>query len=250
MTGLSVGRVLSRSFSVLGDNFLPFVLLTALVDLPLLAIAGWVLFLSSAGLDAESTELRIAGLLTVAAYAVLRPLSTATVTYGVLQQLRGRHASVADCLRIGMGRTLAVLGVALATGLLIGLGAMLFCIPGIILLCGWYVATPAAVVERLGVGQSMQRSWDLTRGSKWPVLGVIVILAILSWIGEAAIELPFSTIEGAGLLTPVGVVGGILGWLTGVLVQSLGAVTGAVTYHDLRLEKEGAQSEDLARVFD
>jgi hypothetical protein len=249
MFGLNVGNVLSRSFKVLGDNFLPFVLLIAVVDLPLLAIAGWTLSLASLGAEAGTAVYYAAGL-NLLAIVVLRPLSIATVTYGVLQQLRGRHASFADALRIGMSRTFAVLGVALAAGFLTGLASLLFCIPGIILACGYYVATPAAVVERLGVGPSLQRSWDLTRGSKWTVLGIILIVGIMGGAASALVELPLATIEGAGQLTAVGIVGAVLSWITGVLVQALGAVTGAVTYHDLRLEKEGAHSEDLARVFD
>jgi hypothetical protein len=249
MFGLNLGNVLGRSFKALGDNFLPFVLLTAIIDLPLLLLAGWSLWLVSQPTSGDYS-LTYISVATFAGIIVLRPLSTATVTYGVLQQLRGKHPSFAECLRVGMSRTFAVLGVAIAAGLLIGLGSMLFCIPGVILSCGYYVATPAAVVEGLRVGPALQRSWDLTRGSKWVVLGIVVIVGLMGGAAEALVELPLSTLDGAGELTAVGVIGAVLSWITQVLVQSLSAVTGAVTYHDLRLQKEGAHSEDLARVFD
>jgi hypothetical protein len=39
-------------------------------------------------------------------------------------------------------------------------------------------------------------------------------------------------------------------WVLSVVVGAWNSVAAAVTYHDLRVVKEGAGAEDLARVFD
>lgn len=240
----SIGDVLSRSFSILGKNFVAFFLITALVQAPALALQ---LYMEIADVDpaqGRSGILQLTGALVIATL-LLAPLSTATVTYGVLQQLRGRHASVGDCFQAGFSRALPVLGVAIAAGLLYVLGALACLIPGLIFMTAYYVAAPAAVVERLGVHASLSRSWQLTDGVRWSVFGLIFLVGVMNAAINFAFDLPTSELEGTA-----GIIAATLKILLGAVERSFTAVMCAVAYHDLRTEKEGVNSQDLARVFD
>lgn len=240
-----MGNVLSRSFSIWGKNFVPFFLMTGVVQSPVLALTVYMATINQEEMAKDLTQTGIlVGALLVAAL-LFAPLATASVTYGVLQQLRGRHASVSDCFRVGMSRALAVLGVAIVAGFVTVFGYMLCCVPGLFFATAYFVAAPAAVVERKGVFGSLSRSWQLTEGARWPVFGLIFVLGAIGAVIQQMVKFPAAELEGGAAIALA-----VVSALISVATSSLNAVTGAVTYHDLRTEKEGANSQDLAAVFD
>ena len=240
-----MGNVLSRSFSIWGKNFVPFFLMTGVVQSPVLALTVYMATINQEEMAQDLTQTGIlVGALVIAAL-LFAPLATASVTYGVLQQLRGRHASVSDCFRVGMSRALAVLGVAIVAGFVTAFGYLLCCVPGLFFATAYFVAAPAAVVERKGVFGSLSRSWQLTEGARWPVFGLIFVLGAIGAVIQQMVKLPADALEGGAAIVLA-----VVSALISVATSSLNAVTGAVTYHDLRTEKEGANSQDLAAVFD
>jgi hypothetical protein len=91
-----------------------------------------------------------------------------------------------------LGRVLPLLGVSVLVGLGVGLGFVLLVVPGILLWTRWSVAVPVLVLERVGVVDSMRRSWELVRGrgrSVWwlfvKVLLVVCITQVLVGLGGA-----------------------------------------------------------------
>src|SRR5262249_43401393 len=112
---------------------------------------------------------------------ILQPLSTAAVTWGVLQQLRGKTTTFTECLRAGLLRMSTVFAVSLVAGLITFAGTMALCVPGLVALTMFFVAAPVAVVEGLGVGDSLRRSLELTDGSRWSIFqifGLIVLIEV------------------------------------------------------------------------
>jgi len=89
----------------------------------------------------------------------------------------------------------------------------------------------------------MRRSTQLTKGHRWKIFGLIVALAIIGGMANSTLDLALTTIGGATLKV-IGVViwNGIWG--------AFGAIAVAVTYHDLRVAKEGIDIEQIAAVFD
>ncbi|MBK8976707.1 MAG: hypothetical protein IPM29_12380 [Planctomycetes bacterium] len=193
----------------------------------------------------------------------------AALTPFVFGVLRRRNAALGSALGAGLGRLAPVLVQALVIGLatvaslflallpafalatggadaaacmlpLLSLGALvLICI----LLCGWFVSAQAVVVERIGPLAGLRRSWSLTRGARWQIFGVVFALRLLeSMVGFGAGAL-LATVDLEHYL-----------WLAEtvliILAASLGAVVSVVAYHDLRVQKEGIDAEELAAVFD
>ena len=109
----------------------------------------------------------------------------------------------------------------------------------------FWVAIPAAVVERPGILASLQRSRDLTRDNRWKLFGTLVVLVVFN-IGSGYILEEFL---GVGVVhAPISVQ--LLDLLVQAFFSALFAVASAVAYHDLRIAKDGVSAEEIAGVFD
>ncbi|ACY15632.1 hypothetical protein [Haliangium ochraceum] len=234
------GQVVSRALSILGKNLLPFLLLTTLVYTPVLVL----IVAGVSGIDDTVSPLSaglFVGLIGLLAF-VLNFVASASVMYGVLQQLRGQHANIGDSLRMGLRRILPVLGTALLMSLCIGLGLIALLVPGIILILMFYVAIPATVMEGCGPIDALKRSAELTKGYKADLFGVVLLAIIIGFVIELPVELLSEALPGLA--------GALFEFAGSVLSGAVSAVITAVAYHDLRVTKEGADIEDLVRVFE
>jgi len=89
----------------------------------------------------------------------------------------------------------------------------------------------------------LKRSAALTKGHRWKVFGLLALLSIVSIIVSQLVELalaPFGNIVLSML--------GTLIW--SALWGAYYAIAVVVTYHDLRVAKEGIDIEQIAAVFD
>ena len=245
-----IGTVLGRGFGVLFRNIVPFGLMAMVFTSPqfvytLATAEGQVLETDPAG-DSSSVE----SFLTLLSWPLGWILAGALV-YGTVRELRGRHASLLECIRGGLAVVFPVAGVAIVTGLAIWLGFVFLIVPGVIVLVMLWVAVPVAVVERPGVFRSLGRSRELTKGNRWRVFGLIVVIGV-AVIALFLVFLVFmSSIGFAMLFDPnLTIVVTLIVWLLTAFISALGSVLIAVSYHDLRIAKEGASAEEIAAVFD
>jgi len=231
-----VGQVLNRSFTLLSRNFLLFFVVTAVAALPNVLIS------QSTGRNVSGATAAWVGLgaiLTV----VLQMLSQAVVLYGAFQDMRGRPIDLGEALRVALSRLLPIIGVAICVSIGVFVGTLLLVVPGLILMTMWYVATPVCVVEQKGPLSSMGRSSELTKGHRWKIFGMI-LLVIIGGIIVSAILLGVLALAGSTVLE---ILGNLL-W-NGVW-GAFYATFAVVTYHDLRVAKEGVDVHEIAAVFD
>lgn len=165
-----------------------------------------------------------------------------------ISDLEGKSPTLREVLQLGLRKCLPLLAsmVLLALGLWL---AMLFLlIPGIILGLMWAVTAPAVVGETSHVFRAFGRSRALTRGNRWRILGLIVIVLLILIVVEG---LFVGALRGFKSLTAGGAIS-ILGALVfGVLslaISVLGSVGSAALYVQLR-ELKGAGGERVAQVF-
>jgi len=104
------------------------------------------------------------------------------------------------------------------------------------------VAVPACVVERLGPFRSLGRSRALTKGYRWRIFGIWLVLALVSGIGSNILGLILAP-AGTAITVLVSMV-----WQASMTAYQ--AISAAVIYHDLRVAKEGVDIEHIASVFD
>jgi hypothetical protein len=233
-----VGSCLSLGFSIWARNLLPFATIAAVVHAPLLF---YMLAVRVDPNQVAENEASVAPLLVIMLLGILLPMiATGALTYGVVQHVRGRPAGFGACVSVGLSRLLPVLGVGLLVGLCILGGLILLIIPAFIIMCMLWVAVPVAVIERPGVTASLRRSAELTKGHRWSIFGVIIVLGLIGGVATTVVSMMLS----GAVLTVVSFVVG------NVLMGSLQATVDAVAYWLLRSGRDGATIEDLAKVFD
>jgi len=230
-----VGDALSKTIGVLSRNVLPFSVVTALVSAIPLLIFGEATAnpsdLSSILLSLASAVLAI----------VLDALSQAIVLYGAFEDLRGRPVNLVSSIQFAGSRLLAVIGVALLAALGTGFGFIVLIFPGIMVFTMWYVATPACVVEHLGPGKSLSRSAELTEGHRWKVFGMLLVTVIIALVGVALVKVAEVSL---GLAAGI-----VVRTIWNALFGAFCAILAVVTYHDLRVAKEGVDTDQIAAVF-
>jgi hypothetical protein len=233
-----VGVVLSKTFSVLSSKLGPFLLLTFIPLIPVLAFS----LLVQAGPQKGSLASSVAwlGALSGVLAFVLGTVAQATTLYGAFQLMGGQSFTIAQSLSVGFRRALPVFGTALLAGLGAFLAAILLIVPGMIVACMLYVAVPACVIEKLGAVASLNRSAALTKGCRWQIFGLLALVTIIGFIAQFIL-----TRIGGGML-----LGKLLEFCWLIIATSFGAVLAGVVYHDLRVAKEGIDIDNLANVFD
>src|SRR5262249_18470877 len=152
--------------------------------------------------------------------------------YGAFESMRGRRVSLVESMRIGLRRFFPVLGVALLAPFLTMLAGLAFVIPAFIVITMVFVAIPACVVERLGPLKSIGRSAQLTKGHRWKIFGLLFATLIAAVIAGGVL--------GVSAIAIGGLTGGIVvRYLWDTVWSAFYAVLVVVTYHDLRVAKEG-----------
>ena len=248
--GFDLGRVISRTFTSIRDNWL--VLLVAsflLVGLPsTLSAVGQTMIWSTESTTSGFLFVTLGSLLYFIGVFILQ----GTVVKAAVDGFNGKTTRLGDALGVGARMFFPLLGYGILAGLGIGLGFLLLIVPGVILSVLWSVAAPAIVIEKRGVFESFQRSRDLTRGYRWNVFGLLVIYILLTWILGAAIAALSVAVGGsfAAGASPNLWVNLVTGPVVNVLSAVLASAGVASLYYELRSVKEGAGPESLASIFD
>jgi hypothetical protein len=231
-----VGDTMNKAITMLSRNLLPFSIVTGVAALPQV-----LLFERHTG--ATQTGWDIAWILIgVVLTIVLSALSQATVLYGAFEGMRGGQVDILASFQYAWRRFVPVIGVAILSAMLAGLASIALIFPGFMLLTMWYVATPACVVERIGPWNAMMRSQFLTKGHRWKVFGFVIVLSIIGIVGSGMVEA-----VALGVGTTIGMV---LKLIWSAFYGAFSAIVVVVMYHDLRVAKEGVDTDQIAAVFE
>jgi hypothetical protein len=233
-----IGNVLSRAWTVFTDNFIIFFVVMLVASLPNLLVES--LAITSTGANPWSFFWKLC--VTVLFGAVLDTVGEAVTVYGVFQNLRGEPVRLGEALQKGLARFFPIVGVAAMAGLVITLGLAFFILPGLIVLVMWSVALPVCVLEGLGPVSSLGRSSALTKGHRWQIFGIVLLLTIANVLVSLVLD---------KLLTPLGFMTAAVGSLiwTSLWAAYYNSVL-VMIYHDLRVTKEGVDVNQIAAVFD
>jgi len=255
---IDIGRVIGETFGVLRRNFLTFAVLSFLLSGVPLAIVN--MFQATAvqpggGLEFNTGVLMwtvFGGLAAIITTAILQ----GTLIYATVQDLSGGKASIGESLATGLRAFLPLLVVSILFFLAMFFGLILLIVPGIMIGVAWCVCVPALVAERTGIFGAFSRAAELTRGNRWRIFGLVVIV----WIILLVIGLILGAISGINMLAQAGnpealraaafspltiTINVISNTLSGV-ITSAGI---AVLYVELRRAREGLGPEWLSEVF-
>jgi hypothetical protein len=256
----SIGGCLRRALSTFFANFISFNLLGLIVMVPGLVVlfllfGGTFLALMAYDPATSAAPPEIGGDFAFMILGgglimlILQYLLTGAVVYGTLQHLDGQRPSIASSLSQALRRIVPIVLVAIVSMILVWIGMVLLIVPGIIIALMLCVAIPVVMVEGRGVFASMSRSRALTKGARWRLLGLFLVAVI----GTILLTTIISMVVALVMLF-LGPVGMTISTIVDVAIQLFTtvflAVLLAVTYHDLRVAKEGVSTAQLAAVFD
>jgi hypothetical protein len=236
---LRLGAVIIRSASVLWRHLITFFVVGLLASLPALLLVkpSAVGPVGPAPLSRLLWEMFALGLLMAAG-----TLGQAVIICTAFQDMRRRGAAgLVQSLNVSLRQFWPLAGLIL-WGFVTLLGFALLILPGLLLSTIWFVSLPACLAERLGPWTSLRRSRELTKGHRWKVFA-LTLLILAGSLGSMFVE-PWLF--------------GVAGFIAGSAVKliwsglwvAFSAVLLVVTYHDLRVAKEGADIEHVAVVFD
>jgi uncharacterized membrane protein len=238
-----VGAVLSQSVSIFGNRIVIFVLLGLVTTSPLL-LFGLLTLPTPSSVPNPMAAVRLLPY-SVPLSFVLGLICQATILYGAVQVMRGQSFGFSQSMGVALRRFLPMLAVAIFVGLATLVGTALLIVPGIIVFCILYVAVPVCVIERPGIFECLGRSSTLTKGYRWQVFAILLLYFIASFVIRSILTAVVGrlAIDGHGYVLTI-----LLFFWQGIS-STFGAVLAAVVYHDLRVAKEGVDTEKIAAVF-
>jgi hypothetical protein len=245
--GFRVGHVLSRAASVLSRRFLTLFIVSVVALSPLV-------LLNSTPRTGATDDLAQAFIMLGLGFVLLMVLSalgSGVILHAALQDMRNGPVNLVESFNVGLRRFLPLMLLSPVAAAPLVVGFMILSIPSpetsgllilfLIFFTRWFVALPACVVERLGLGTSLLRSRDLTKGHRWKIFGLVLLLLLLSLVSPL-LTLALPAVGGETLA----IVGSLI-WTA--IEGAISSVIIAVTYHDLRAAKEGIDLEQIAAVF-
>jgi hypothetical protein len=256
---MTVGDILDRGLKLLFARLPVFYAVNLLVQAPLIVIQlalPLVLFGGQNALDME-TLFAYLGLLLVAALvaAILQPIATAAILHIVMEEYAGRRASIGAALSFALSRFFPLLGASILFGLMYIIGIFLCCIPGIYVMVVFAFVGQVVVLERLGVGESFQRSQKLVEGFWWRVFGVLILIGIANGMIQGGLAQVLNFVLPAQEMIPMQngiqmkfnavnhIIDTTLTQLVHILLITYSSVCTTLLYLDLRIRKEGFDLE-------
>lgn len=233
---LSAGELVQEAIQGTIVNFLPVAVVTIVVSIPAwlyaLYFQGTMEAVAAQEIGWGTVVFRFVCMLTIGFFSQL--MGAAALTHVIRCWLGDKTVVLSESLGVAF-RCLGVLVLlTMVQSIGIGIGYMLLIIPGLILTAGWAVAVPAAVVERLGVVESLTRSWSLTEGSRLNIFVAFLILGVLNWV--LAVLSGFLLSEG---------VSAVLDPTLGTIFTAVESVLTALIYFKLRSADEGVPIDHI-----
>ena len=186
---LTTAELFDTTFSLYRRHFLLFVGLVAVPYLFLLPLQILNVILSRPGATSIWPTLLVSLVLIVGGLAVTAASQGATFI-AVSEVYLDRPSSVIGALSRIRGEVVGLIALMLTMGAGIGIGLVLFIVPGVYLALRWSLAIPVAVLEQETIGRALSRSGDLTEGSRLRILLVCVLFIVLTWLLTLLLNVP------------------------------------------------------------
>jgi uncharacterized membrane protein len=253
---MSVGNVFSRGFGVIVDNpATVFGIAFIFGALPSVALSWFQQHMLGFARD----EYTVQGSLAVMLAVLLINLAIQAFVQGCLVRAtlaytRGERATFAESAGASVAVLLPLIALAIVIGISVIFGLMFIFVPGVILYVMWSVASPALVAERTGVFGALGRSRFLTKGARWKVFGIELILVIAYYIFLATLGAVTLSVTGANLTSAIASSNFLVGWIVvsviaSTIINTVWSTVQTSLYVELRNWKEGLPEESLAEIF-
>jgi hypothetical protein len=244
---LDVGQLIGLTLGAVARNWPRFLILSvALILLPTVCESYFFPYVATQG--ALSNARLWSAFVSFLQIFTFGSLFSAVVAWIVWNEENGGKPSLAHAMGAALTVVFWIVGVSILRTLAELVGLVMLFVPGVIVILALWVVTPACVVERRGVIASMRRSLDLTRGQRWRLFAMFVVIYLLAAVPGILIGVGATF---AGNMLP-GARSAVASWGAGLRAAWSGMIyasCAACAYVELRHIKEGVRSSDLAAVF-
>ncbi|MGI8847260.1 MAG: glycerophosphoryl diester phosphodiesterase membrane domain-containing protein [Candidatus Dormibacteria bacterium] len=274
--GRTFGELLDGSFATYRRGFVVFFVCIAAVAVPyrLLTIgqsidAFRIVGGAGSGSAARGLDSSLLTLLVSLMYSILvLPFGAAAVVRGVADTYMEREMSLGGCLRALRRRVAAVALLNLLSGLIIvvPLGLLILLalngaadLVGLLEIVGfgYYVtvfprlqlALAVVILENASATEALRRSWQLSRGSYWRIVGLIVVIGIGEFLAGSIILIGFALFTGGVGSIAAATIAASATALISIFFAALPGVAMTLLYHDVRIRREGWDIEMLAQTL-
>jgi hypothetical protein len=209
------------------------------------------------------------GIVLVVQYFVVYPLSLAATTHAVSNRYLDQPATVGGSYRAAFTMWRSLIALVLLLGLAIGGGIAIALVLGVltgavavtgllfivvmgfavVVLVRTTVAAQSIVIERVSGRGGIRRSWALTRGFFWRIVGIMVLLLILQSIVGLLVGLPVLAAASGLSQDARQMIQQAVSAVSAVFVAPVTLVTLTLLYYDLRIRREGFDIEMLTAAL-
>ncbi len=252
MQPMSVGQIIDRAFRLYRGNFVRFITVIAIVEVPLMLLGVFLQRIIQSHAGVGSTLL--AGIAVLVVSVIANALGQGALVKTISESYLGNSVSVEETYRFVLPKMVTLIGASFLVGLVVLVGFVLLIVPGVIFSLQLAMTTLAVVLEDKGATAAMGRSKFLASGN----LGKVFLVFLVVWIIGAIVGFIFGFIGAHiapptvyGLGSSVAIVPSLIQQLFNlvgtVLVAPISAAALILLYYDLRIRKEGFDLEMLAR---
>lgn len=237
------GELIGQSLSLLFGNFGKLILIHVGFWIPVAIVIGLLVAGAVAG---ESPAL---ALLPMLLGLVLAPVPNAASIVAISDNFTGRKTPIGTCFGIAFRRLAALIGIGIVTSILIGFGFILLIIPGLYFLTKYYVSTQVCLLENEGVGGSLGRSADLTKGSRMEILGVSIVIGLIGYAVAIPLALWDVAVQESGGANSA-LISILINMGSNVVFSLLFACVAVAIYFNQRVKKDSFDLEALTSLVD
>lgn len=235
----SATELIDAAFQMYRRTPVPFIVAMALVYLPWLAVR-LLLQIPIPQTPDQITPTLMRDLAGVAAVGVvIYGLAGGVVALLTRAAYLDEPIDVAAAFKQTLSRLLPLTIATVIAFALIGVGFLIFIIPGILLVARFFAVRQAVVLENRGAFSALSRSGQLATGNTGRILGTLVLVAILTTVINLGVGLFIN-------LLPSKVLGTVLATAVTIVVYPIFSITETVLYYDTRIRNEGFDVEYLA----
>lgn len=282
---MSVGQILDRVFRIYRRNFVRFIVIVAVIQVPvnLLVMVSEYALTSGANVQQPYSEpptfealgdmtsnrdasgfqtrygedeqpdfpvLTFVGLILGVILAVLgNTLCQGALTKSVSESYLNNVIGVGEAYRYVLPRLMRLIFAGFLVSIVVGIGFLLLVVPGIIFALWFSLTIPTIIVEDVGITEAMGRSKRLVAGN----LGKVMVVGFLVLLIAMVINMAFGFFGGA-IIGPLArqsyalaySITTLLNVAAAILAAPIGAAAYILLYYDLRIRKEGFDLEMLA----
>lgn len=237
---LDLAGIFDQTFDLYRSNFWLFASIAAVVHLPvsILGILGV--------LTQDEALMTVVKLIVVLLLLVLNAVMSGAITIAIANRYMGVPCSMVGAYKAVWPLLVPLLLTMFLGGVLVSIGTMMCCLPGIVFYFWTVFFPPLIVLERLYYGQTFERNWVLIGDHEWTrIFGVTFLMFILLRFLELTPPYSLVWLAGATLVETQAMVD-IWTGLAQTVLEPLRSIAIVVLYYDVRIRKEAFDLQWLA----